>query len=108
MYSVIDNNGFIIDFCVNENYECSNEQQKVKQYLGFNTDKFVKPRWNGRTWEEGATEEEIQAYKEENKTVKEPTEQEKINSQLLQANAQQQLVNASLLKQIAELQKGGN
>ena len=34
-------------------------------------------------------------------------EQEKLNAQLLQANAQQQLVNASLLKQIAEL-KGGN
>ena len=31
------------------------------------------------------------------------TEQEKLNSQLLQSNAQQQLINASLLKQIAEL-----
>ena len=30
-------------------------------------------------------------------------EQEKLNAQLLQANAQQQLSNASLLKQIAEL-----
>ena len=34
-------------------------------------------------------------------------EQEKLNAQLLQSNAQQQLINASLLKQIAEL-KGGN
>ena len=31
------------------------------------------------------------------------TEQEKLNSQLLQSYAQQQLINASLLKQIAEL-----
>ena len=31
------------------------------------------------------------------------TEQEKLNAQLLQSNAQQQLINASLLKQIAEL-----
>lgn len=31
------------------------------------------------------------------------TEQEKVNAQLLQSNAQQQLINASLLKQIAEL-----
>ena len=30
-------------------------------------------------------------------------EQERLNSQLLQSNAQQQLINASLLKQIAEL-----
>ena len=42
------------------------------------------------------------------KDEKQPSEQEKINAQLLQTNAQQQLVNASLLKQIAELQKGGN
>lgn len=31
------------------------------------------------------------------------TEQEKLNAQLLQSNAQQQLINANLLRQIAEL-----
>ena len=31
------------------------------------------------------------------------TEQERINAQLLQSNAQQQLINANLLRQIAEL-----
>ena len=31
------------------------------------------------------------------------TEQERLNSQLLQSNAQQQLINANLLRQIAEL-----
>ena len=36
-------------------------------------------------------------------TAPQITEQERLNSQLLQSNAQQQLINASLLKQIAEL-----
>lgn len=44
---------------------------------------------------------------EENKnTIKQPTEQEIINSQLLKENATQKLINSDLLKQIAEL-KGG-
>ena len=53
------------------------------------------------------TEDEFKKRLEKVQVVKVPTEQEKINAQLLQANAQQQLINASLLKQIAEL-KGGN
>ena len=36
-------------------------------------------------------------------TAPQITEQEKLNSQFLQSYAQQQLINASLLKQIAEL-----
>lgn len=36
-------------------------------------------------------------------TAPQITEQERLNSQLLQSNAQQQLVNAQILKQIAEL-----
>ena len=69
---------------------------------------LIKPFFKNGKWIEGATEEEIKAWQEKNRVVKEVTEQEKLNSQLLQANAQQLLVNASLLKQIAELQKGGN
>ena len=59
----------------------------------------------------GKSAEQIynQWLKNKDKPIKkEPTEQEKLNAQLLQANAQQQLINASLLKQIADLQKGGN
>lgn len=41
-------------------------------------------------------------------TVPEPTDQDQINSQLLKSFATQQLTNATLVKQIAELQKGGN
>lgn len=36
-------------------------------------------------------------------TAPQITEQERINAQLLQSNAQQQLINANLLRQIAEL-----
>lgn len=36
-------------------------------------------------------------------TAPQITEQERLNSQLLQSNAQQQLINAQILKQIAEL-----
>lgn len=39
--------------------------------------------------------------------IKEPSEQEKINAQLLEEIAQQKIVNAQLMQEIADL-KGGN
>lgn len=79
MYTVIDNDGFIVDYCVNDNYKCKNNQQKVKQYLEFNTLKLVKPRWNGAEWIEGATEEEIKAWKNKNKINIESSLEERIS-----------------------------
>lgn len=79
MYTVIDNDGFIVDYCVNDNYKCKNNQQKVKQYLGFNTLKLVKPRWNGTEWIEGATEEEIKAWENKNKINSKSSLEERIS-----------------------------
>ena len=41
-------------------------------------------------------------------TTIEPSKQDQINAQLLKSFATQQLTNATLVKQIAELQNGGN
>lgn len=78
------------------------------------TTKFIKPKYVNNTWVEGATDEEIKAWQEENKVEeKEANEQEKLNAQLLMENAEikkqlteQQELTASLLLQIAQL--GGN
>lgn len=72
------------------------------------TTKFIKPIYINNSWKEGAADEEIKAWQEENKVEEiQPSEQEKLNAQLLQTNAEQQLLNAQLLKEIADL-KGGN
>ena len=110
--TIINEQGYIVDKCVDfENNKPKffkvEDNMRVVDYFK-NSGNLVKPKWNGSVWVEGATEEEIKTHEEENKVTKEPTEQEKLNAQLLQANAQQQLINASLVKQIAELQKGGN
>ena len=107
--TIIDSNGNIVDLCVifidgqAQYFKMQEGQQAVERYAK----NYIKPRWNGSEWIEGATEEEIKVLQEENKIEQEPSEQEKLNAQSLQVTAQQQLINASLLKQIAEL-KGGN
>lgn len=75
---------------------------------------FYKPKWNDIEWIEGATEEEIETWKEENKVVQEPSEGEVLMSNIILENAtlkqqttEQQELTANLLLQIAEL-KGGN
>ena len=74
---------------------------------------MLKPKWESTTlsWIETATEEEIKAWNEKNKVIQKPTEQQILNAQLLQQNAnlqleieQQKQLNAQILLQLA----GGN
>lgn len=62
----------------------------------------VNPKWAGSDWVEGVVVEPAPTKT----TIQSP--QDQINAQLLKSFATQQLTNATLVKQIAELQKGGN
>lgn len=110
--TIVDNNGYVVEKCVlfiggvSQNFNIE-EGQEVVEYCNEN---YIKPKWNGSEWIEDATDEEIQAWKEENKVVQEPTLQETLNAQLSQQNAemqvqleQQKQLNAQMLLQIAQL-----
>lgn len=100
VYELNDNN------TIKERYVMEEKEAKEKGFVIKELPQgMYKPKWNGSEWVECATEEYIKSLYKRNEI--EPSEQEKLNAQLLQLNAQQQLINASLLKQIAEL-KGGN
>lgn len=111
--SIIDSNGNMICNCVlfiEDIPQCFviNEEYKSVDFCMGN---FVKPKWNGQEWIESATEEEIKAWKESNKVIINPTEQQILNAKLLQDNAniqieleQQKQLNAQILLQLA----GGN
>ena len=66
---IIDKNGFIvISAFVNENYDILFSDYKLKDgekiiNICLEINELVKPKWNGLTWEEGATKEEIEQYK---------------------------------------------
>lgn len=115
---VIDSNGFKIEFI---SLDKNNEPEKYDLRDGekiVTTDwnianTMLKPKWESTTlsWIETATEEEIKAWNEKNKVIQKPTEQQILNAQLLQQNAnlqleieQQKQLNAQILLQLA----GGN
>lgn len=116
--TVINKDGFIVSKCelmqngVLKTYFLKNEEKTVERCIDG---KLVKPKWNGTTWEEGATEEEIQQLKENSVTEKaQATEEQQLLSTVLLENAEikkqlaeQQKLSATLILQIAEL-KGGN
>lgn len=57
---------------------------------------FIKPKWNGTEWTEGATEEEIEAWKQANKIdiCNEPTLQEQLlATQKMVLNLQEQIID---------------
>lgn len=114
--TIINNNGDIVDKCVlfingmAQNFEIEECQEAVV----LCTKNFIKPHWDDQEWTEGATEEEIKVWQEENMVVEEPSEDKVLLSNILLENAtlkqqmaEQQELTASLLLQIAEL-KGGN
>lgn len=75
---------------------------------------FYKPKWDGNEWIESATGDEIKIWKEENKVIQEPSENEMLISNLLLDNAELknkatelEELTSTLMLQIAEL-KGGN
>ncbi|WP_321994376.1 hypothetical protein [Clostridium butyricum] len=111
--SIIDSNGNMICNCVlfiEDIPQCFVINEEYKS-VDFCMENFVKPKWNGQEWIESATEEEIEAWNEKNEVVKKPTEQQILNAQLLNQNAnlqlqieQQKQLNAQILLQLA----GGN
>lgn len=53
---------------------------------------YIKARWNGSKWIEGATEEEIRQFKEEMSKPPEPTELEKLK-ELVLAQQEEMLIH---------------
>lgn len=69
-------------------------------------DGLYNPKWDGSKWVGQTLDEFIESNPPD--TTIESSKQDQINAQLLKSFATQQLTNATLVKQIAELQKGGN
>lgn len=115
---VIDENGYKVEFVtLNENKIPEGYILKDGESIVTNdwniANTMLKPKWESTTlsWIETATEEEIKAWNEKNKVIQKPTEQQILNAQLLQQNAnlqleieQQKQLNAQILLQLA----GGN
>lgn len=115
---VIDENGYKVEFVtLNENNIPEGYILKDGESIVTNdwniANTMLKPKWESTTlsWIETATEEEIKAWNEKNKVIQKPTEQQILNAQLLQQNAnlqleieQQKQLNARILLQLA----GGN
>ena len=98
-FSSVFENNLDTDFLVEEGNEDYHAHVHLKYRL---TDE--EGRYNYKISEDQL----VELTEEEKEKLFPPTapqipEQEKLNAQLLQSNAQQQLINASLLKQIAEL-----
>jgi len=110
--AIINDKGYVLDTVfVDENdiiLYTNRLLEKNEKIVDIKYKNLIKPRLKNDIWIEGATEEEIQAWKEENKPIeKEPNEQEILNAQLLEEIAQQKIVNVQLMQEIASL-KGEN
>ncbi len=116
--NIIDKNGYFIkSVFVDDKNNILFSDYKLKEGQSLVEEQpikdLIKPSWNGLEWTEGATEEEIKEWEEENKFIKEPSTQELLNAklildnaELLKANEEQKKLNAELLLKIAIL--GGN
>ncbi len=90
--SIVDLNGNIIYSHIlmdgNNNILFSDIEIEITedmQIVDIPNKTYIKPKWTGIEWTEGATEEEIKEYEEENKPKpKETTETEILQKQLLE------------------------
>ncbi|WP_315970296.1 hypothetical protein [Clostridium botulinum] len=120
--SIIDLNGNIIYSHIlmdgNNNILFSDIEIKITedmQIVDIPNKTYIKPKWTGIEWIEGATEEELKEWEEKNKPKpKEPNEDEILMSNILLENAtlkqktsDLEEMTANVMLQIAEL-KGGN
>ncbi|NFA44012.1 hypothetical protein EXM65_15910 [Clostridium botulinum] len=88
--TIINKDGFIIENCVLfiDNIPQYFEITEDMQIVDMPNKTYIKPKWTGIEWVEGATEEEIKEYEENNKPKpKEPTETELLQKQLLETQA---------------------
>lgn len=97
--TIIDGNGNIVDLCVNftnglaQDFTMEEGHRAVERY----SENFIKPFWNNSKWIESATDEEIKEWQEKNNsTLKEPSETEILQKQLLETQA----IVATLQEQI--------
>lgn len=100
---LIDKYGFYI-----EDYLIDNQEQELEKNIIITEmqEGLYKPKWDGSKWVEGATAEYIESIA--TLIEVEPTQQEVLNTQLLQQNAeiqiqldQQKQLNAQILLQLA-------
>lgn len=106
--TIINTQGEIVDFCVGfKNNEAQNFiMQDNYEAVDLYTHNYIKPKWNGSKWIEGATEEEIKAWQEENKGTKEITTEEKLIKEMANLkvdNMKKDTVISNLIKTVAEL-----
>lgn len=88
---VVNENGFVVDVCVDlddNNNPLNYTLKENESIIQFGTNNpitaFIKAKWNGTEWIEGATEEEIEEWKEQNKPKPiQPSEQDKVNASLM-------------------------
>ncbi len=93
--SIVDLNGNIIYSHIlmdgNNNILFSDIEIKITedmQIVDIPNKTYIKPKWTGIEWIEGATQEEIKEWEESNKSnQKEPTETERLQKQLLETQA---------------------
>ena len=111
--TLVDSNGNIIDWCM----QVVDSQTKITSngilVPYCNNANLIKPKWDGSQWIEGATDKEMTTWKENNKIIVEPTQDEILRAKLLKDNVatqlqlvKQQQINANLLSQIAKLTGG--
>lgn len=85
--TIVDKNGYIVSVLEYRqkgkfiNYELQ-QNNFVVNYISNLQINFIKPRWNGSKWEEGAIEEEIKAW-QENKTTEKNTQNNTLEQRVL-------------------------
>lgn len=118
---IINQDGYVVEACVildEENKPQGYELKEYEQIMEFITNNpitdFIKAKWTGTKFVEGATQQEIDAWNLKHQPkIPDPTVQDTLNAQLLKDNASmkveinnQKVLNSQLLLEIAKL-KGG-
>lgn len=108
---IINSGGYKIDFAkLDENlkpegYELNDGESIIATDWKI-ANSMIKPRWGDGVWTETASKEELDKLEEIRNPSKKPTDNDIIIANLMKANAEQQIINGQLMKEIAEL-KGG-
>ncbi|WP_428817309.1 hypothetical protein ACQR2L_13645 [Clostridium butyricum] len=102
--TIVDFNGNIVDLCVKfinglaQDFTIKEGHRAVERY----SENFIKPFWNDSKWIESATEEEIEAWKEENKQI------ENIGENLIDKLILDNINMQSQIDSLIQAQLGGN
>lgn len=97
------NNIFSGTVLVPDNYQLAGNET----FMQLPQPNLMPIRWTGSTWV-NATQDEHDAYQQkmsQNTGNSQPTSQQKLNAQLLSADASQKNINAGLIKDIADIKE---